>query len=215
MFWYGNWLTSLFSKRIVTASSSWCIHHVPISFQYFFLAPQIEDFLINYIYVILIYPILTFSYLLLIVYVIPYRVSIFFSDILHENYIIFQKLINLLFCGRTSFHIILKSSCTVPYSQLPCFSVISLSNADFILQLFQKPFFFQSPKSRKKITIAGAARLYFLYCITNLYDFLVSEYILPVLAYSAHEAVHAPNLPSPAPKASAILYTVLLPPHTP
>ena len=56
---YCNWHTALFSERIMTASASRCIHLISVAFQYS-ATLQTGGLSINCIYVLSVYPTLTF-----------------------------------------------------------------------------------------------------------------------------------------------------------
>ena len=56
---YCNWHTALFSERIMTASASRCIHFISVAFQYS-ATLQTGGLSINCIYVLSVYPTLTF-----------------------------------------------------------------------------------------------------------------------------------------------------------
>ena len=59
MLWYCNWHTALFSECIMTASASRCIHLISVAFQYS-ATLQTGGLSINCIYVLSVYPTLTF-----------------------------------------------------------------------------------------------------------------------------------------------------------
>src|SRR5699024_2669230 len=79
--------------------------------------------------------------------------------------ILFQELIDFLFCRRTAFQEVSELSGTLSNAQLSSLSPETLADADFLIQIFQQPLFLQTLKSRYQISVTGAAGFYLFYSI--------------------------------------------------
>src|SRR5699024_5394603 len=87
--------------------------------------------------------------------------------------ILFQELIDLLFCRRTAFQEVPELSGTLSDAQLSGLSPEALADTYFLIQIFQQSLFLQTLKSGYQVSVAGAAGFYLFYSILKLHDFSV------------------------------------------
>ena len=100
-------------------------------------------------------------------------------------YIIFQKLIYLVFRRRTPFQGVSEASGTTADTQFSFFPLESLSDTDLCLQFSEKPLLLQFIKRRDQIAVAGTAGFHLLHSILKLHDFSPGRHVKGMLLFIA------------------------------
>ena len=72
----------------------------------------------------------------------------------------------------------LEVSGAVSDSEFSIFASVSLSDTDFFVQFFEKPFLFEHVQCRDKVSVAGTAGIYFLDSISYFYNFAAFRDVL-------------------------------------
>ena len=99
----------------------------------------------------------------------------------------------------------LEVSGAVSDSEFSIFASVSLSDTDFFVQFFEKPFLFEHVQCRDKVSVAGTAGIYFLDSISYFYNFAAFRDVL-LNIFTQYADVHFGNVRAANAKFSGKFY---------